>query len=145
MDMKIDSMDASSIQIVKPAEVSTKLSTTSAVAPVSNVQKLETSPITNDKSDSYESQMISQMTPFQKSELPISEKVIVDAIEKANKAISGGNRRFEFSIHSKTKEIVVKVIDSDTNELIREIPNEKILDMVAKMWDMAGINVDERR
>ena len=32
-----------------------------------------------------------------------------------------------------------------TNEIIREIPPEKILDMVAKMWDTAGLIVDERR
>jgi PAS domain-containing protein len=72
-------------------------------------------------------------------------KVVIDAIEKANNAISGANRRFEFSIHEKTKEIMVKVINSDTNEVIREIPPEKILDMVATMWEMAGIIVDERR
>jgi flagellar protein FlaG len=40
---------------------------------------------------------------------------------------------------------MVKVINSDTNEIIREIPPEKTLDLVAKMWEMAGIIVDERR
>ncbi|HEX3029893.1 MAG TPA: flagellar protein FlaG, partial [Clostridia bacterium] len=47
--------------------------------------------------------------------------------------------------HQKTKQIMVKVIDSDTGDVIREIPPEKTLDMVAKMWEMAGIVVDERR
>lgn len=88
---------------------------------------------------------ISQINTAEKRDLPVSERMVIEAIEKANKAIMGANRRFEFSIHDKTKEIVVKVIDSDTNEIIREIPNEKILDMVAKMWEMAGIVVDERR
>lgn len=88
---------------------------------------------------------ISQMNTAEKRDLPVSERMVIEAIEKANKAIMGANRRFEFSIHDKTKEIVVKVIDSDTNEVIREIPNEKILDMVARMWEMAGIVVDERR
>jgi len=73
------------------------------------------------------------------------EKVVIDAIEKANKSILGSNRKFEFYIHKKTKEIMVKVIDSDTNEVIREIPSEKILDIVAKMWDIAGLFVEERR
>ncbi|MCX7920751.1 MAG: flagellar protein FlaG [Clostridia bacterium] len=88
---------------------------------------------------------ISNLTDYEKSELPISDKVVINAIEKANKAISGANRKFEFSIHEKTKEIMVKVINAETNEVIREIPHEKILDMVAKMWEMAGIIVDERR
>ncbi len=88
---------------------------------------------------------ISQLNDYDKDNMPVSERVVIEAIQKANKAISGGNRRFEFSIHEKTNEIVVKVFDTDSNELIREIPNEKVLDMVAKMCEMAGILVDERR
>lgn len=82
---------------------------------------------------------------YTKEEMTISEKTIIDAIEKANKAIEGPNKRFEFSIHKGTREIMVKVFDNDTGEVIRELPPEKILDMVAKMWEMAGIIVDERR
>jgi flagellar protein FlaG len=78
-------------------------------------------------------------------QLTMDEKQWISVIERANKALNGGNRRFEFSIHEATREIVVKVIDKDSNEVIREIPNEKILDMVAKMWELSGIFVDERR
>lgn len=82
---------------------------------------------------------------YAKEELPISEKALIDVIEKANKAIEGPNKRFEFSIHKATHEIMIKIMDNDTGEVIREIPPEKVLDMVAKMWEMAGIIVDERR
>lgn len=85
------------------------------------------------------------LTEAEKKDLPISEKVVIEAIERANRAILGGNRKFEFSIHEKTKQIMIKVINSDTNEIVREIPPEKILDMVATMWEMAGLIVDERR
>jgi flagellar protein FlaG len=86
-----------------------------------------------------------QMSNYEKSEMPISDKVVIEAILKANKAILGSNRSFEFSIHEKTKSIMVKVVDNDTREVIKEIPSEKILDMVANLWEMAGIMVDERR
>ena len=82
---------------------------------------------------------------YTKDEMSISEKTIIDTIEKANKAIDGPNKRFEFSIHKGTHEIVVKVLNNDTGEVLKEFPSEKILDMVAKMWEMAGIVVDERR
>ena len=88
---------------------------------------------------------ISQLNEYDKDNMPVSERVVIEAIQKANKAILGGNRRFEFSIHEQTNEIVVKVYNSETDELIREIPNEKILDMVAKICEMAGLFVDERR
>jgi flagellar protein FlaG len=80
----------------------------------------------------------------QKTERQISEKDVITAIEKANKALKAHYTTFEFSIHEKTKEIMVKVIDKETGELIREIPPEKILDAVAKMWELAGLFVDEK-
>lgn len=82
---------------------------------------------------------------FDTNDMTISDKAVIEAIERANDALSVANRKFEYSIHEETKEIMVKVIDSETDEVIREIPPEKILDMVAKMWEMAGILVDERR
>lgn len=76
--------------------------------------------------------------------ISIGERQLIQAIEKANKSLVGTYTSFEFSVHEKTKQIMVKVLDRDTGEMIREIPPEKILDMVAKMWEMAGILVDER-
>ncbi len=75
----------------------------------------------------------------------IGEEQLIMAIERANKALQGKNTSFEFSIHEGTKEIMIKVLDKDTGEIVREIPSEKVLDMVAKMWEMAGLFVDERR
>ncbi|KNY28612.1 flagellar protein FlaG protein [Pseudobacteroides cellulosolvens ATCC 35603 = DSM 2933] len=130
--MKIDSTDATGKAL--------SLQHDQNLNKTENKQNLDQSQVTSIDLKSY-----MHMSDYQKSELPISEKVVIDAIEKANKAISGTNRSFEFSIHEKTKAIMVKVVDNDTHEVIREIPAEKILDMVAKMWEMAGIMVDERR
>lgn len=74
----------------------------------------------------------------------IDELEVIKAIEHANRALEGIYTQFEFSIHEKTREIMVKVIDRDSGEVIREIPPEQILDMVAKMWELAGILIDER-
>jgi flagellar protein FlaG len=82
---------------------------------------------------------------IQGKKVSIGEEHLIMAIERANKALQGGYTSFEFSIHEGTKEIMVKVLDRDTGELIREIPSEKILDMVAKLWEMSGVLVDERR
>lgn len=74
----------------------------------------------------------------------VDELEVIRAIEHANNSLEGVYTQFEFSIHEKTKEIMVKIIDRDSGEVIREIPPEQILDMVAKMWELAGILVDER-
>lgn len=73
------------------------------------------------------------------------EHEVIVAIEKANKHFKTFDRRLEFSIHDKTKEIMVKVINTEDDSIVREIPSEKILDMVAKLWEMTGIFVDEKR
>ena len=86
-----------------------------------------------------------QLTRTEKNALPVSEKVVLEAIEKANKGVRGANARFEYSIHKATKQIMVKVIDRDTDEEIMQIPPEKILDMIAGLWDMVGLLVDEKR
>ncbi|WP_281883017.1 flagellar protein FlaG [Paenibacillus sp. YYML68] len=75
----------------------------------------------------------------------VGEEELIKAIEKANKALQGITTTFEFKIHEATREIMVKVLDKETGKVVRELPPEKVLDMVAKLWEKAGIIVDERR
>lgn len=72
-----------------------------------------------------------------------SEATIDDAVSKANRRME--HTRCEYSYHKETNRVSIKVIDDATDEVIREIPPEKSLDMLQKMWEMAGILVDEKR
>lgn len=74
----------------------------------------------------------------------LQEKAIIKAIEEANKKFNSMDKGLEFSIHEKTKQIMIKVIDKSNDEVIREIPPEKILDMVATMCEAAGLMLDEK-
>jgi flagellar protein FlaG len=38
---------------------------------------------------------------------------------------------------------MVKVIDDETKEVIKEIPPEKLLDLVATIWQIVGLFVDK--
>ena len=73
-----------------------------------------------------------------------SEEDVIGIIEKANKDFIAYDRKFEFSIHEATKQIMVKIIDVTTDEVIRELPPEKVLDMVAAIWEVVGIIVDRK-
>ncbi|HQD49574.1 MAG TPA: flagellar protein FlaG [Defluviitaleaceae bacterium] len=90
-------------------------------------------------------QVVGQKQKSTDSNLTIAEKTVIEAIERANKKLSGVFAEFEFSIHEKTKQISIKVINKETKEIIREIPPEQVLDMVAHLWEMAGIILDEKR
>lgn len=73
-----------------------------------------------------------------------SEREISEAVRRANRSLEWAKRHFEYSVHEQTNTFMVRVYDSETEELIREIPPERILDMVARLWEVAGLIVDER-
>lgn len=66
------------------------------------------------------------------------------AVDDTNRIIFGDDNRFEFRIHERTGRFMVKLINKETDEVIKELPPEKILDLVASIWDLVGILVDER-
>ncbi len=72
------------------------------------------------------------------------ERKLIEAIEKANPNLMGASTNLEFSIHKDTKQIMVKIIDSETEEVLKEIPSEKVLDMVANMMEKSGFFIDKR-
>ncbi|MHA6532723.1 flagellar protein FlaG [Paenibacillus sp. BAC0078] len=74
----------------------------------------------------------------------VAEEQLIRTIERAVKSLQGPQTTLQISIHEKTHDIMVKVLNKDTGELIREVPPEKTLDLVAKMMEIAGILVDEK-
>jgi len=73
-----------------------------------------------------------------------SEKQIKNAVVKINKFLQGEGTHVRYQKHDVLNQMIVSVIDNNTNEVIKEIPSKKILDMVAKMCEMAGILVDKK-
>ena len=71
-----------------------------------------------------------------------------DALEKIigdlNKKINIAGRELVRSIHEKTGQVMVKVVDTDTGETVREIPHEKSLDMLAKILEQSGLLLDKK-
>ncbi|MDO4514000.1 MAG: flagellar protein FlaG [Lachnospiraceae bacterium] len=68
---------------------------------------------------------------------------IKKAVEQLNKNMN--NSEAIFGIHEGTNRVTIKIVDKDTKKVIKELPPEKTLDMIAKVWEMAGIMVDEKR
>ncbi len=78
----------------------------------------------------------------QETEKQQNEK-IKKAVEQLNKNMSHSSA--VFGIHEATNRVTIKIVDRDTKEVIKELPPEKTLDMIAKVWELAGILVDEKR
>lgn len=73
----------------------------------------------------------------------LSNDKIRKAVEKLNKNLS--NSEAVFGIHEDTNRVTIKIVDKNTKEVIKELPPEKTLDMIARVWEMAGILIDEKR
>lgn len=70
---------------------------------------------------------------------------IESAVKRANNTMRMTKTSCQFQYHEETNRVSIKVIDKDTEEVIREIPSEEALELIQKMWEMAGILVDEKR
>ncbi|MDE6737823.1 MAG: flagellar protein FlaG [Lachnospiraceae bacterium] len=66
------------------------------------------------------------------------------AIAEMNRKINNSNEEAVFGVHEDTNRIMIKIMDKDTKEVIKEFPPEKTLDMIARIWEMAGILVDQK-
>ena len=69
---------------------------------------------------------------------------IKDAINEFNKRV-GADSEAIFGIHEKTNRVTIKIVDKKSKDVIKEFPPDKTLDMIAKVWELAGIMVDEKK
>mgnify|MGYP002673495528 CR=1 FL=1 len=70
-------------------------------------------------------------------------KQLKSAVNEINRQMK--NSEAIFGIHEKTNRVTIKIIDKSTKEVLKEYPPEQTLDMIAKVWEIAGILVDEKR
>ena len=74
----------------------------------------------------------------------VNDEMMEKAITAANKTLRKHNNFIERSVHEVTKTVMYVMKDTETNEVIKEFPPKKIQDMIAKMWELAGLFVDEK-
>lgn len=66
-------------------------------------------------------------------------------VKNLNNITKNFNEKVQFSFHDKTNRIIVKVINSDTNEVVREIPAKYSMKLLEHFQEYLGLFVDESR
>ena len=66
------------------------------------------------------------------------------AMEALAKAASIFNKRLKFSINDELGIVIVKIIDSETDKVIKEIPPTEIQALIARLKETIGLLVDEK-
>lgn len=64
----------------------------------------------------------------------------VDLVKKAadngNQFLQATNLSLQFKVDDSTKEVVVKIVDNETGELVRQIPSEEMLSFIKRMQEL---------
>lgn len=69
---------------------------------------------------------------------------VKEAIEKMNSDIRFKRTGCEFTYHEECNRVSIKLYDTNTKEVIREIPSEDTIRMLEKLNELAGLMIDEK-
>ncbi|MCM3567016.1 flagellar protein FlaG [Neobacillus mesonae] len=74
----------------------------------------------------------------------LSKEKTEKVIESMNDFLKESNTHLKFQFHDGLQKYYVSIVDDTTNEVIKEIPPKKLLDMYAAMTDYLGLLVDKK-
>ncbi len=66
------------------------------------------------------------------------------AVREINSYMQKVQRNLEFSVDKETKQVVVKVIDAESGEVVRQIPAESVLEMARNLKSDRGLLFAQR-
>jgi len=85
-----------------------------------------------------------QMEEMEAAKTQVSRKDLQQAVNSLNSAVSLLNHRLTFKIDDSTGRLTARVIDNSTNEVIREIPPDRVLAFVKRFQEFLGLLMDEQ-
>jgi len=74
---------------------------------------------------------------------PTNQEQLKDAVKSVREFVQPFNNNLEFSISDETKGVVVKIVDSSTKEVIRQIPSEEMLAMAKALDNIKGLFIKQ--
>ena len=82
-----------------------------------------------------------RLTPAPEPVIPSDLQATIRNLEKVSAAF---NRHLSFSVNTKLDSIVVKVVDSETDKVIREIPPAELQHVYEAIRDVIGLLFDHK-
>lgn len=73
----------------------------------------------------------------------INKDQVRQAVNQLNKTMETYQTELRFQLHEKSGEYMVKIVNPKDNTVVKELPPEKILDMVAYFKEILGLVVDK--
>ena len=95
----------------------------------------------NNKKTNKQTQSLQERKEYNQQEL---EDEVRESVKDVNEIVDKVKEGLSFQIHEDTEELMVQVIDVNTDEVIKELPPEEMLDLKARINEMVGILIDEK-
>jgi len=73
----------------------------------------------------------------------LDPKALQTALSKMTEHVQNLQRALQFSVDEESGETIVKVVDSETKEVIRQIPSEELLAIASRLRSTAGVLLAE--
>ena len=74
---------------------------------------------------------------------PVSQEQLKAAVNSVQEYIKPFNNNLEFSVNNDINQVVVKVVDSTTKEVIRQIPSEEMIAIAKALDSIKGLFVKQ--
>lgn len=102
-----------------------------------------------DKLSISESEVVTlEMQDTQKSEEAWTEDLSPDKVKKMTESLNDfletTSTKLRYQFHEKLEKYYVTLVDSETEQVVREIPNKKLMDMYASMLEFIGVLIDKK-
>jgi flagellar protein FlaG len=124
--MRINGMDAGANNIVKSTQKAKQIELNT----VDDIQQRNNDVLKeNEKKDN------------RKNEL--DKNSIKEISEALNNIVDITSKGLRFKVHDESQRIYVEVVNTKTNEVIKEIPPKELLDLASRIEKMVGLFVDE--
>lgn len=69
---------------------------------------------------------------------------VKQAVKSINETVQAFTRDLEFTVDEDTKKTLVKVVDVNTNEVIRQIPSEEVLAIAKALDKLQGLIIRQK-
>jgi flagellar protein FlaG len=69
----------------------------------------------------------------------IEKEELVGAVKKLNEHVAPALQTIEFSLDQESKRMIVKVVDTTTHKVLRQIPNEEVVAMSKTLDKLQGL------
>ncbi len=109
---------------------------------IKSVMPLSDNRVVNSKKETKAGNITPEIQAVTEAEQLSNDDEIKNAVREANHISRLQNRRLNFSIDAVTDRIVVKVIDENTDEVVRQIPGDEMLRLAAHFKDTNSLVYD---